>query len=45
KVDILVTYLKFAEWALSSGTEYQDWYLDKSGYRNTDNIYPKPSNK
>ncbi len=45
KVDILVTYLKFAEWALSSGTEYQDWYLDKSGYRNTENIYPKPSNK
>lgn len=45
KVDILVTYLKFAEWAMSSGTEFQDWYLDKSGYRNAENIYPKPSDK
>lgn len=41
-VDILLTHLKFAEWAMSSGTQYQDWYMDKSGYRNTGNIYVKP---
>ncbi|KAF0130928.1 MAG: hypothetical protein FD155_1197 [Bacteroidetes bacterium] len=41
-VDILQTHLKFAAWAMSSGTEYQDWYLDLTGYRNTENIYPKP---
>ncbi len=43
KVDILSAYLKFAEWAQSSGTVYTDWYLDLSGYRNQDNIY-QPEN-
>ena len=41
-VDILLTHLKFAAWAQSSGTEFQDWYLDKDGYRNAENIYVKP---
>ncbi len=39
KVDILSAYLKFKEWAESSGTVYNDWYLDEPGYRNDDNIY------
>lgn len=32
-------YTYFFEWATSGGTQYQDWYLDKSGYRNSDKIY------
>lgn len=39
KVDILSAYLKFAEWAESSGAVYSDWYLDEPGYRNDENIY------
>ncbi|MCF8302640.1 MAG: LruC domain-containing protein [Bacteroidales bacterium] len=39
KADILQTYLKFADWALSNGQQYPDWYLDENGYRNEDNIY------
>ena len=39
KVDILSAYLKFKEWAESSGVVYKDWYLDEPGYRNDDNIY------
>jgi LruC domain-containing protein len=38
-VDILQTYLHFAEWAQSSGAVYPDWYMDKPGYRNAVNIY------
>lgn len=41
-VDILTAHLKFAAWAQSSGAEFQDWYLDKSGYRNDANIYVIP---
>lgn len=44
-VDILLTHLKFAAWAMSLGTEYQDWYLDKPGYRNLENIYRRPQSK
>ncbi len=40
--DILTAHLKFAAWAQSSGQEYQDWYLDKIGYRNDENIYVIP---
>jgi len=40
--DILTAHLKFAAWAQSSGQEYQDWYLDKVGYRNDENIYVIP---
>ncbi len=42
KVDILQTYLKFADWAQSSGDDYPDWYLDLEGYRNAENIYVLP---
>ncbi len=42
KADILTAYIKFAAWAQSSGTSYPDWYMDKSGYRNTSNIYVIP---
>ena len=41
-VDIITAHLKFAAWAQSSGVEFQDWYLDKTGYRNDDNIYVIP---
>jgi len=39
KSDIVKTYNHFAEWVLSSGTQYPDWYQDKPGYRNQSNIY------
>jgi LruC domain-containing protein len=42
KVAIIDAYLKFAAWAQSGGTEYQDWYKDLSGYRNSSNIYVIP---
>ena len=42
KADILSTYLKFEAWATSSGNQFKDWYVDKPGYRNTENIYIKP---
>jgi len=42
KVEILQVHLKFAPWAESNGTQFQDWYKDKSGYRNSDNIFVKP---
>ena len=42
KADILTAYLKFAAWAQSDGVDYDDWYMDKSGYRNASNIYVIP---
>jgi LruC domain-containing protein len=39
KADIVQTYVHFAQWAQSSGTEYPDWYMDKPGYRVVPNIY------
>jgi len=42
KTDITGAYLKFAEWAESSGTLYTDWYEDNPGYRNDANIYQVP---
>ncbi len=39
KADIVQTYLHFAAWAQSSGSEYPDWYMNKPGYRNQANIY------
>jgi LruC domain-containing protein len=41
RTDIIAAYLKYAEWAISGGTKYKDWYLDKPGYRNKSLIYPK----
>jgi len=29
-------YVKFADWVKSNGSQYEDWYLDKSGYRNSE---------
>ena len=35
-------YLKFKDWAESSGVLFPDWYLKNSGYRNENNIYQIP---
>lgn len=37
--EVVRAYLKFAEWAESSGQLYPDWYLDKAGYRDDTLIY------
>lgn len=42
KNEITTGYLKFYDWAASSGTTYPDWYKDKSGYRNSAVIYQVP---
>jgi len=39
KASIIDAHLKFGAWAESSGNVYTDWYLDNSGYRNSNNIY------
>jgi LruC domain-containing protein len=39
KADITTAYLKFGEWAESNGDLFNDWWQDKSGYRNVGNIY------
>lgn len=36
---ITSAYLKFKEWAESSGALYPDWYMNKPGYRNENSIY------
>ncbi len=38
-VDIVQTYLHFADWAQSNGTTYQDWYVLQPGYQNNTNLY------
>lgn len=35
-------HLKFIDWAESGGGLYNDWFLNKSGYRNPQFIYSKP---
>lgn len=42
-VDILNAYNHFADWAESGGVHYPDWYMDKTGYRNSSNIYARPA--
>jgi len=42
QVDILSVHLKFAAWAQSSGQDFPDWYMNNSGYRNSENIYVVP---
>lgn len=32
-------YNHFVNWAISSGSNYPDWYKDNSGYRNTSKLY------
>ncbi|MDD3034897.1 MAG: LruC domain-containing protein [Bacteroidales bacterium] len=39
KSPINTAYLHFAEWAISGGSSYTDWYMPKSGYTNDDLIY------
>ncbi|WP_421870826.1 LruC domain-containing protein [Marinoscillum sp.] len=41
KTDIRKAYNHFDQWAISGGFSFMDWYLEKSGYRNTDMIYSK----
>ncbi|MFZ4399562.1 MAG: LruC domain-containing protein [Bacteroidales bacterium] len=36
---IIDGYLKFGNWAQSSGIQFKDWYKTTSGYRNSVNIY------
>ncbi len=42
KVEIINAYLHFGEWAESDGQVYYDWYKDKPGYRNEENLYNPP---
>jgi LruC domain-containing protein len=42
KSKISEAYLKFADWAISSGTMYTDWFQDKSTYRDESHIYQIP---
>lgn len=39
KVEIIFAHLKFAEWAMSAGQIYPDWFKDIAGYRDNNNIY------
>lgn len=40
RTEIIKGYLKYAEWAMSSGTEYSDWYLPNiTGYRDDEYLY------
>ena len=39
KVEITDAHLKFFDWASSGGEDFSDWYLNKVGYRNSDNIF------
>ena len=39
KQAINTAYLRFVEWATSGGNVFTDWYLNRSGYRNEENIY------
>lgn len=39
KAQIIEAYNFFSTWAESGGNVYTDWYLDYSGYRNSDAIY------
>lgn len=39
KADIILSHLRFAEWATSGGTSCADWYMDLPGYRDASKIY------
>lgn len=43
QVQIIDAYTHFKTWGESGGNLYDDWYLNKVGYRNTNNIYSPPS--
>ena len=38
KDDIVTAHNYFGTWAESNGNDYQDWYKDKPGYRNTSKV-------
>ncbi len=38
-VSIEQAHLKFVEWAESGGSSYPDWYLNETGYRNSNLVY------
>ncbi len=42
KAEITSAYLKFYNWAESSGTLYPNWFQNEAGYRNEVNIYQVP---
>ncbi|MBT3207751.1 MAG: LruC domain-containing protein [Bacteroidetes bacterium] len=42
KVDISTAYLHLADWASSNGSIFNDWYLEKPGYRESNNLYSTP---
>lgn len=37
--DITWAYLRFVDWAVSSGEQYPDWYQNNPGYRDDSKIY------
>lgn len=39
KAEITTAFLKFGDWAESNGELFNDWWKDKTGYRDEDNIY------
>jgi LruC domain-containing protein len=39
KQSVVSAYPKFFNWVTSGGTQFKDWYQNKSGYRNTEKIY------
>ena len=39
KSSVLGAHLMFGNWDESNGYSYTDWYLEKSNYRNSSNIY------
>lgn len=39
KSDIILSHLRFAEWATSGGTSCADWYMELPGYRDASKIY------
>ena len=41
KTDVRDSYNNFNQWAVSGGFSFMDWYIEKTGYRNTDKIYKK----
>lgn len=42
KQEIVQAHLKFAEWAISGGQLFQDWFKNINGYRNNSLIYQAP---
>lgn len=44
KQEIIQAHLKFAEWAISGGQFFPDWFKNLNGYRNNSLIYQIPGN-